>query len=48
MLPPSLSLHCEPKDWLVCNYVWHSSHCYTVCSLVVQELAPTLVQAGGL
>lgn len=38
---------CEPKEWLVCNYVWHSSLCCTVCSVVAQELAPTPGQPRG-
>lgn len=28
LLPAS---SCELKEWLLCNYAWHSSHQYTVC-----------------
>lgn len=45
---PHPASSCEPKEWLVCNYVWHSSHCCTVCSVVAQELAPTPGQTEGL
>ena len=44
---PHPASSCEPKEWLVCNYVWHSSHCYTVCSVVAQELVPTLDKLGA-
>ena len=45
---PHTASSCEREEWLVCNYVWHSSHCCTVCSAVAQELAPTPGQTGGL
>lgn len=46
-IAPLTQLLCELKEWLVCNYVWHSSLYGTVCWLVTQELVLTPEQAGG-
>lgn len=45
---PRPASSCEPKEGLVCNYVWHSSRCCAVCCAVAGELAPTPGQTGGL
>lgn len=39
---------CEPKEWLVCNYVWHSSLCCAVFARwLLRNWRPPLDKLGA-
>lgn len=39
---------CEPKEWLVCNYVWHSSLCCAVFApWLLRNWRPPLDKLGA-